>query len=79
MRMRVRLDEKTLKDIANLTLGRYFYAGSGAELVTVYAALKSRVVLEEQRTEVTFLFAGVAALLVALAAGLSLWWSGRVA
>ena len=29
--MRVRLDEDTLKKIANLTLGEYFHAGSGAD------------------------------------------------
>jgi Ca-activated chloride channel family protein len=79
MRMRVSLDEKTLEDVANLTLGQYFYAGSGEELENVYEALRSRVVLEEQRTEVIFLFAGLAALLVTLASGLPMWWSGRVA
>jgi Ca-activated chloride channel family protein len=77
--MRVRLDEDTLKRIANLTLGEYFHAGSGADLKRVYEALKSRLVFEKKETEVTALFADAAALLVLLAAGLSVAWFGRVA
>ena len=77
--MRVRLDEDTLKKVANLTLGEYFHAGSGADLKKVYEALKSRLVFEKKATEVTALFADAAALLVLLAAGLSVWWFGRVA
>ena len=77
--MRVRLDEDTLKRIANLTLGEYFHAGSGADLKRVYEALKSRLVFEKKETEVTALFADAAALLVLLSAGLSVLWFGRVA
>ncbi|MBB3181186.1 VWA domain-containing protein [Variovorax sp. Sphag1AA] len=79
MRMRVSLDEQTLRNVANLTLGQYFYAGSGSELEAAYDVLKNRVVLEKKRTEIAFAFAGIAALLVAIATVLSLWWSGRVA
>ena len=77
--MRVRLDEDTLKRIANLTHGEYFHAGSGADLKTVYEALKSRLVLERKETEVTALFADLAASFMLLAAALSVWWFGRVA
>lgn len=79
MRMHVRLDDKTLKAIANLTLGQYFFAGSGTELETVYKSLNKRVMLKRRNTEVTFVFAGLAALLVAVAGALSIRWSGRVA
>jgi len=77
--MRVRLDEDTLKKVANLTHGEYFHAGSGADLKKVYEALKSRLVFEKRETEITALFGDAAGLLVLLAASLSVWWFGRVA
>ena len=76
--MRVRLDEDTLQKIANLTQGQYFYAGSGTDLKKVYEALKSRLVFEKKETEVTALFAYLAGALMLVAAGLSLWWFGRI-
>jgi len=77
--MRVRLDEDTLKSIANITLGEYFYAGSAGDLKKVYEALNTKLVMEKQETEITALFASAAALLALLGAGLSVWWFGRVA
>jgi Ca-activated chloride channel homolog len=77
--MRVRLDEDTLKSIATLTRAEYFYAGTAADLKKVYQALSTRLVVEKKETEVSALFALVGALLVMLAAGLSVWWFGRVA
>jgi Ca-activated chloride channel family protein len=77
--MRVRLDEDTLKNIADITKAEYFYAGTAQDLKKAYEALSSRLVMEKKETEVTSLFAGVAALLALLAAGLSVWWFGRVA
>ena len=77
--MRVRLDEETLKSISGMTQGEYFYAGTAEDLVKVYESLSSRMVVERKETEVTALFAGLGALLALLAAGLSVWWFGRVA
>jgi Ca-activated chloride channel family protein len=77
--MRVRLDEDTLKSIANITLGEYFYAGSAGDLKKVYQALNTKLVLEKKETEITALFAAAAALLALLGAGMSVWWFGRVA
>ncbi len=77
--MRVRLDEETLKNISLLTHGEYFYAGTAEDLKKVYESLSSRMVVERKETEVSALFAGLGALLAALAAGLSVWWFGRVA
>jgi Ca-activated chloride channel homolog len=77
--MRVRLDEETLKNISLLTHGEYFYAGTADDLKKVYENLSSRMVVERKETEITALFAAAGALLAALAAGLSLWWFGRVA
>ncbi len=77
--MRVRLDEDTLKSIATMTRAEYFYAGTAADLKKVYQALSTRLVVEKKETEVSALFAAAGALLVMLAAGLSVWWFGRVA
>ena len=77
--MRVRLDEDTLKGIANATRADYFYAGTAADLKTVYQGLSSRLVVEKKETEISALFALVGALLTVLAAVLSVWWFGRVA
>ena len=77
--MRVRLDEETLKNIANMTRADYFYAGTAADLKQVYQGLSTRLIVEKKETEISALFAAAGALLVVLAAGLSVWWFGRVA
>lgn len=77
--MRVRLDELTLKNIALMTQGEYFYAGTAEDLKKVYQSLSSRLVVERKETEITAFFAALGALLALLSAGLSVWWFGRVA
>jgi Ca-activated chloride channel family protein len=77
-RMRVRLDEETLKGIANTTHGEYFYAGTAAELNQIYRSMNSRFVMEKKETEVTALVSAVAAVLAILAALLSLIWFNRI-
>jgi Ca-activated chloride channel homolog len=76
--MRVRLDEETLKSVALLTRAEYFYAGTAEDLKKVYRSLSSKLVVEKRETEVTALLAAAGALLSLLAAGLSVWWFGRV-
>jgi Ca-activated chloride channel homolog len=76
--MRVRLDEDTLKSISSLTHGNYYYAGTAEDLKEVYQSLSSRLVVETRETEITALLALAGAALVLLAAGLSLWWYGRL-
>jgi len=76
--MRVRLDEETLKNIANLTRAEYFYAGTATDLKKVYQSLSSRLMVEKKETEVSSLFAALGAVLVLIAATLSVWWFGRV-
>ncbi|MFO1268391.1 MAG: VWA domain-containing protein [Rubrivivax sp.] len=77
--MRVRLDEETLKNIALLTHGEYFYAGTSEDLQKVYEGLSSRMVVERKETEVSALFAALGALLAFASAAISVWWFGRVA
>jgi Ca-activated chloride channel family protein len=76
--MRVRLDEDTLKQVANITQGEYFYAGTAVDLKKVYENLNSRLVLEKKETEVSALFAGAGALLALVAAALSVLWFHRI-
>ncbi len=76
--MHVRLDEETLKTIADLTRAEYFYAGSAPDLNKVYQTLNSKLVLETKKSEITALFAGAAALLMLLSALLSLLWFNRI-
>jgi Ca-activated chloride channel family protein len=76
--MRVRLDEDTLKGIANLTRAEYFYAGTAVDLKKVYQSLSTRLVVEKKETEISSLFAAVAAALVVVAAGLSVAWFGKI-
>ncbi len=76
--IRVRLDEEALKQIAELTGGEYFHAGTAVDLKKVYQALNSKLVMERQETEITALFAVAAALLALLSAALSLLWFNRI-
>jgi Ca-activated chloride channel family protein len=76
--MRVRLDEETLKSVSTMTLGEYYYAGTAEQLLKVYESLSSRMVVERKETEISGLLAGIGALLAILAAGLSVFWFGRV-
>ena len=76
--MRVRLDEETLKQIAQKTSAEYFYAGTAHDLKKVYESLSSKLTVEKKETEVSALFAMVAAGLALLSAGLSLLWFNRI-
>ena len=76
--MRVRLDEETLKTIASMTRGEYFYAGTAADLRKVYESLNSRFLLERKDMEISALFAGGAAIAAILSGLLSLLWFNRI-
>ncbi len=76
--MRVRLDEETLKSVAQTTRGDYFYAGTAADLKKVYQSLSTRLVVETKETEISSLLAAAGAALMLLGAGLSLAWYGRI-
>ena len=76
--MRVRLDEESLKTIANVTHGEYFYASNAKDLKKVYESLNTRLALETRQTEITALLAAAAAVITLLAAFLSMLWFNRV-
>jgi Ca-activated chloride channel family protein len=74
----VRLDEESLKAVAEITRGEYYHAGTAQDLKKVYQELNTRFVLERRDTEVTSLFTALAALLAVGAGMLSLAWFGRL-
>jgi Ca-activated chloride channel homolog len=76
--MRVRLDEETLKAVANRTAAEYFYAGTAQDLKKVYETLSSKLTVEKKETEVSGLLALAAAVLALTSAALSLLWFNRI-
>jgi len=76
--IRTRLDEATLKQIAELTEAEYFNASSSADLREVYEKLSTQLVLREQKTEVTSYLTAIAAVLSILAGAFSLLWFNRL-
>lgn len=72
-----RIDEETLRAVAGITAAEYFRAGNAADLKKIYENLSARFAMERRDTEVSALAAGLAALLLLLAAALSLAWHHR--
>ncbi len=76
--MRVRLDEATLKTVAQKTDADYFYAGTAQDLKKVYETLSSRLTVEKKETEISGLLALIAAGFAISAAALSVLWFNRI-
>lgn len=76
--MYLKLDEPSLKAIANVTQAEYFYAGNADALKTVYEKLSTRLQVDKKETELSALLALLAAVLSLAAAGLSLAWFNRI-
>jgi len=76
--IRTRLDEATLKQVAELTHAEYYLASNEAELEKVYSNLTTTLVLRTEKTEITFAFTALAAVLSVLAAAFSLLWFQRL-
>jgi Ca-activated chloride channel family protein len=76
--IRTRLDEATLKQIAQDTNGAYYNASNESDLRAIYQNLDTRLVLKTQRTEITAIFTGVGILFALFAATLSLLWFNRL-
>jgi Ca-activated chloride channel homolog len=76
--MRTQLDEVALKKIADMTMGKYYRASSSEDLKQVYDLLTKQFVVEVKEMEVSSFFAAGAALLMMIAAGLSVAWFGRI-
>ena len=79
MAIYLQLDEPTLREVARITGGEYFHAGTAQALHSVYRKLGSRLQVQTRETELTGLLALVAAILIATGSSLSVLWFGRVA
>jgi Ca-activated chloride channel family protein len=77
MSIYLQLDEPTLREVARMTGGEYFHAGTAEVLRTVYESLGSRMEVQARETELAGLLAAVAALLTVTAGLLSLLWFRR--
>ncbi|MCX7786993.1 MAG: VWA domain-containing protein [Spirochaetes bacterium] len=75
---RVRLDEETLKKIAEKTGGSYYKADNETNLNEIYQNLGRRLTFKPEKTEITALFAAAAGVLFLMGMGLSIYWFGRV-
>lgn len=68
------IDEESLKEIARMTGGEYFAASSASELQKVFDSLPTVLITREETTEISVVFAALAALLVTGAVLLALLW-----
>ena len=73
-----RLDESSLREVAEKTGGRYFAAEDEKELGQIYDDLARERQFENEETEVTFLLTAAAALISIAAGGLGLLWFNRL-
>jgi Ca-activated chloride channel family protein len=76
--VRVRLDEATLKQIADQTDGQYFNAANETDLRAIYENLATRFVMRSEKQEITAFLTGVAAMISLVAGFLSLLWFNRL-
>jgi len=73
-----RLDEDTLKVVAQKTDAQYFRATDEASLTKIYDDLTRERRFEDEETEITFAFAAVAGALFLVAGGLGMLWFNRL-
>lgn len=72
------LNETALEQIAGLTGGEYYHAGSLEDLEKIYQNISPELVIRPDKMEVTSIFAGASILMLLLAGGLMLVWFGRL-
>ena len=70
-----RVDEETLRQMAQITRGEFFRASNAADLQGIYEHLSTKIRLERQYTQIGALFAMGSILLTILALALSIVWS----
>jgi Ca-activated chloride channel family protein len=68
------IDEEALRQVSQLTGGKYYSASSAGELQHVFEQLPTYVILKHKTTEISVLFAAAGGLLAVLAMSLSLLW-----
>ncbi|HAV78620.1 MAG TPA: hypothetical protein DCX53_14825 [Anaerolineae bacterium] len=71
---RLQIDDETLKQVANLTGGTYYYAASADELEGVFQNLPTFLVATRETIEISVFFTAFAAIMILLAIYLSFRW-----
>jgi Ca-activated chloride channel family protein len=69
------IDDTTLRQIADLTGGKYYTAASAGELANAFRNLPTYVITTKQTTEITAFFSAFAAFIAVLALFLSMRWN----
>lgn len=73
-RFRRGIDEETLREVSNLTGGKYYSAETASQLQDVFAGLPTNLTTHTVTTEITVIFAALGALLAAIAVMLAQLW-----
>lgn len=71
---RIALDEDTLRSVAEMTEGEYYFAESAEELLDVFEEVPSHLTTVKATTEISAFFTAIGALLLMFALMLSLRW-----
>ncbi|HQV64329.1 MAG TPA: hypothetical protein PKV19_10035, partial [Anaerolineales bacterium] len=73
-----KVDEATLQQIAGIANGLYFNAQTEDDLRTIYESIEPHLVIVQEETEVTAVFAGLSILILLIGGMLSLLWFSHV-
>lgn len=71
---RLQIDDETLKQVAEMTGGTYYYAASANELEDVFQNLPTFLVATREKIEISALFTAFAVIMIVLAMFLSFRW-----
>jgi Ca-activated chloride channel family protein len=71
---RLQIDDETLKQVAEMTGGSYYYASSANELADVFQNLPTFLVATREKIEISVFFTAFAAILIIIAMMLSFRW-----
>jgi Ca-activated chloride channel homolog len=71
---RMGIDENVLKQVADMTGGKYYTATSATELENVFQNLPTYLIIKHETSEISVLFTAAGGLLALLAISLSLLW-----
>ena len=69
------LDEPTLRGVADITGGSYFRAENADQLYDIFLDLPAQIILQEEKLEISVLFAAIGFIFILLAVTLSLLWN----
>lgn len=70
-----RIDEPTLRQVAEMTGGEYYRAQDSQQLIDVLTDLPTDIVVQQKEVEITVWFVLGGTLLILTGLGLSLWWN----